>query len=244
MKKINWIADEAARKVGIPERLTGGVVDTVAGVGKVVRFAEQVGGKRVCLRVDTRPELAAEIARIEAEEVAAELAAKEAALAKFEAAKISGEAFRTAEIPAQYEPELHWARHAAPGEGYAPEVLFGFSGSPRVIVARDAIRQVVGERRPDGTFPGCSNSAWIISETEWDQIIALSAQITARKIHAQADYEAAEAADIERKIAAGFCFACETYCHGDCGHYSPDPMVKHRRDLRQAGREANYGIND
>lgn len=54
----------------------------------------------------------------------------------------------------------------------------------------------------------------------------------------------AEAADIQHKIGTGYCFYCETWCHGDCGHYSNDPMVKFRRNLRQASREANYGINE
>ncbi len=56
--------------------------------------------------------------------------------------------------------------------------------------------------------------------------------------------EAAEAADIKRKVETGYCFACESWCHGDCGHYSNDPMVKFRRDLVEAQKEANYGIND
>ena len=53
-----------------------------------------------------------------------------------------------------------------------------------------------------------------------------------------------EREDIRRKIETGFCFYCETWCHGDCGHYSNDPMIKFRRDLKEAQREANYGIND
>jgi hypothetical protein len=56
--------------------------------------------------------------------------------------------------------------------------------------------------------------------------------------------EAEEAEDIARKIASGYCFACETYCHGDCGHYSKDPQVMYGRHLREMAREANYGIND
>jgi len=56
--------------------------------------------------------------------------------------------------------------------------------------------------------------------------------------------EKAEAEDIQRKIDSGFCFACETWCHGDCGHYSIDPMVKMRRDLKTAQAEENYGINE
>jgi hypothetical protein len=56
--------------------------------------------------------------------------------------------------------------------------------------------------------------------------------------------EAAEAEDIRRKIETGYCFSCETYCHGDCGHYSNGPRVMYARQLKEAAREANYGIND
>jgi hypothetical protein len=59
-----------------------------------------------------------------------------------------------------------------------------------------------------------------------------------------AAYRKAEADDIQRKIDSGFCFACESWCHGDCGHYSSDPSVMYRRQLNEAAREANYGVND
>ena len=52
--------------------------------------------------------------------------------------------------------------------------------------------------------------------------------------------ETAEVEDIRRKIETGYCFTCETWCHGDCGHYSNNP----RRFNNDAAREANYGIND
>ncbi len=60
----------------------------------------------------------------------------------------------------------------------------------------------------------------------------------------KAAMEAAEAADIQHKVDSGYCFACESWCHGDCGHYSNDPRVRFRRDFRSAQREANYGITD
>lgn len=60
----------------------------------------------------------------------------------------------------------------------------------------------------------------------------------------EAARKATEEADIQHKIDTGYCFYCESWCSGDCGHYSQDPMVKFNRDLRQAQREANYGIND
>jgi hypothetical protein len=56
--------------------------------------------------------------------------------------------------------------------------------------------------------------------------------------------EAEEKADIDRKIESGYCFFCESWCHGDCGHYSNDPRVKYARDMKQAAAEADYGIND
>lgn len=60
----------------------------------------------------------------------------------------------------------------------------------------------------------------------------------------RAAMEAAEARDIEHKIKTGYCFNCESWYYGDCGNYSNDPMVKFHRDLRDAQREANYGIMD
>ena len=56
--------------------------------------------------------------------------------------------------------------------------------------------------------------------------------------------EAAEAEDIRRKVATGYCFNCGTWCHGDCGNYSNDPGIEWRRELREAAREASFGINE
>ncbi len=60
----------------------------------------------------------------------------------------------------------------------------------------------------------------------------------------EAAREKAEKEDTQRKIETGYCFGCETWCHGDCGHYSKNPQVKFRRDLTEAIREQNSGIND
>lgn len=60
----------------------------------------------------------------------------------------------------------------------------------------------------------------------------------------EAAMEAAEDADIKNKIESGYCFSCESWCHGDCGNYSNDPVTAFRRNLKDAQREANYGIND
>ena len=186
------------------------------------------------------PEIEACIAHAQEEEKSK----RDADKAVFDAAVESGEAFRTAEIADHYDAELHWARKSKPGEGYAEWVVFGFAGSPRVEVEKEAIRKVVAGRKSCGQFPGCSNTAWEISADEWDQIIELSAAIRRQKDASKERFEAEEAADVKRKIETGYCFACESYCHGDCGHYSSDPSVKYRREFNQAVREANYGIND
>lgn len=71
----------------------------------------------------------------------------------------------------------------------------------------------------------------------------------ARKQHStsaerKAAAEAEEAEDIQRKVSSGYCFNCETWCHGACGHYSNDPRVKFNRDIKEAQREATYGISE
>lgn len=53
-----------------------------------------------------------------------------------------------------------------------------------------------------------------------------------------------ESAHIKHLIDTGYCFNCESYCHGDCGHYSSDPSIRYKKMLRGAIREQNYGIND
>lgn len=60
----------------------------------------------------------------------------------------------------------------------------------------------------------------------------------------EAARKAAYEADIQSKIDSGYCFACESWCHGDCGHYSNDPMTQITRNAHEAAREQNYGIND
>lgn len=166
----------------------------------------------------------------------------------FDAARASGEAFRSAEIADQYGGELVWARRLREKEkaGYADWFkdvgMVSFSASPRIKVNRGAIRRVVGSRKPNGQFYGCSNHAWAITEQEWEQIVTLSAEMSARKTQAREVFEAAEAADIQHKIDAGYCFHCESYCHGDCGHYSTNPMAKFRRALEESTKEQNYGM--
>lgn len=157
---------------------------------------------------------------------------------------VSGRAFRTAEIADQYPATLQWARKSEPGDGYASWVIFGYAASRSISVEREAIYQVIGTRSSCGQFPGCSNQAYQISADEWEQIIALSAEIARKHAEAVERREVAEREDLKRKAETGFCFHCGTWCYGDCGHYTSDPEIKFRRDLKQALAEQNYGIKE
>ncbi len=71
MVEIKWKTDDAAHQAGIPEQeLTGGYVTFVGKGVKVVRFSETYDNKSICLRLDSRPALAAHVANIEAAEKA------------------------------------------------------------------------------------------------------------------------------------------------------------------------------
>lgn len=94
----------------------------------------------------------------------------------------------------------------------------------------------------------------LTTEHDVDQSKQSDEEIMAKIANARADWETAparraareaeETADIKRKIENGYCFNCESYCYGDCGHYSKDPHVMYHHQIDDTVREANYGIND
>ena len=143
----------------------------------------------------------------------------------------SGVAFRTAEITGQFGSELMWARRltaeekANYGDWFRDLCMVGYKASGRITVSAQAIRQVVGNRHSDGQFRGTDNEAWTITEDEWNKIIEISTALDAKTAERVAAYEAAEKADIQRKIDSGYCFACESYCYSDCGHYSNEHLL-------------------
>lgn len=65
--RITWQTTERERAAGLPAVLTGGLPGTTGGK-RVVRFNETLNGGYICLMFDTRPELAALVAQIEADE--------------------------------------------------------------------------------------------------------------------------------------------------------------------------------
>lgn len=172
------------------------------------------------------------------------------AKAEFESLVASGVAFRTVQITEQYGSELLWARRfteiekADFSDWFKELGVSSLAAGGRVEIEREAVLSVIGDRVADAQFMGCSNRAWTITAAEWDEIIRLSKEIRNGKEVRLAAYEKSAAEDIQRKIETGYCFDCETWCHGDCGNYSPDPETRHHRELKTAIAEADYGINE
>jgi len=215
MEKITWKTDEAALKIGFPEKLTGGEITTSNGI-KIVRFVEQIkhNGKMVvcCLRVDTRPALAEIVKKIEEEE-------------KRERAEKAEIEKRTVRI---YLSSRGWGDYSACewiGDITRPDAEI-------LTECRSALENghdVDQRNQSDDEILSKITSA----RAKW-----------AGKEQREKEFAEDEEKDIQNKIRNGYCFACESYCHGDCGHYSNNPMVKFKRDFAQANREQNYGVDD
>ena len=65
---------------------------------------------------------------------------------------------------------------------------------------------------------------------------------------ARAAWQAAQAPKPQQPRAEhgpGYCYHCESYCCGDCGHYTPTETVGTiKRDVDFTAREQGYGIDD
>jgi len=241
-----WLSDVVDRNDG---KIHGWVEGAEKKIGKTIKG--YVREKAVFLADDPISdrllELAAQFKAAQTEEKAAE---KKKEKERFGRLVESGVAFRTAEVPAQYDCELMWARRFTAEEkaqytDWFKELgVYSLPAGGRIKVEREAIMQVVGNRPADAQFNGCTNEAWTITEDEWNSIVRLSGEIRAEKEARRKRNEAAEAADIQAKIASGFCFNCESWCHGDCGNYSSDPNVLAVRNFKRAVTEQNYGIED
>jgi hypothetical protein len=216
MKTIaKWITDEKAREAGMPEILTHGEITTSNGV-KIVRFREEIkhNGKWVVCCV--RVDTRPELADVVAQ--IEEEDKKEKAI-KAEIEK------RTVSI---YLSSRGW------GDYSSCEWTGDITRSNEDILAECRALLTNGHDVDQRNQSDDEIIKKIIDAREkWETA-------PARK----AAREAEEKADIEKKIKTGYCFNCETYCHGDCGHYSSDPSVKFHRDFKQAMREANYGIQE
>ena len=77
-----------------------------------------------------------------------------------------------------------------------------------------------------------------------DEIVAKITAARARKADEPRRRKEAEEY-YNQDMGAGYCYSCQTYCYGDCGHYQPKRTgATVARDARLASDEANYAIND
>jgi hypothetical protein len=82
---------------------------------------------------------------------------------------------------------------------YKQVALFGVDGTPTIELKyfswRD-LETVFGERKADGSIPGCNNRIWTLSDTEYQEIMRIE---TERAAQAEAK-EATEKAGSQNKI--------------------------------------------
>lgn len=93
------------------------------------------------------------------------------------------------------------------------------------------------QRKSDGSFPGCSNMVWWVTDEEARALVALD--------EARAEAKRNQPKPEPITYGPGYCYSCESYCHGDCGDYAPTYTTKIMvRRANEAVREDNYGIED
>ena len=82
---------------------------------------------------------------------------------------------------------------------YKQVALFGVDGTPTIELkyfSRRDLETVFGERKADGSAPGCNNQIWTLSGAEYQEIMRIEME---RAAQAEAK-EAAEKADSKNKI--------------------------------------------
>jgi hypothetical protein len=215
MNKIEWNTDDAALKLGFPPKLTGGEITTSNGI-KIVRFREEIKHNGNLVVCCLRVDTRPELAKIVAD------IEKEEEAIKAQKAEAQKKEVRI------YLSSRGWGDYSACewiGDITRPDTEI-------LIACRAALESghdVDQRNQSDDEILSKITSA----RAKW-----------AGKETREKEFAAAAEKDIQNKIKNGYCFACETYCQGDCGHYSSNPMIKYKRDFAQAIREQNYGIND
>lgn len=67
--------------------------------------------------------------------------------------------------------------------------------------------KVLGDQQPDGQFPGCGNQAYIITQEQWDTLVALdcgiSAEVDQQTRAAEVEELEAAKASAERQMVSG-----------------------------------------
>jgi len=222
--------------------LTGGRPAELNG-NKVVRFAKPIiQGRKMAIKYDCRPDLAALVTEYHAK-AAAEEAERQARWAAERAAQDAIDA----PLIAAMNAEAAALRATIPAGSIAVECrqTGDLDGDPIYRYEADGIevgwQDVVILGRPCAVRPGALGA---FAER-------CVAYITPAKLAEMKDRIAAKAAKRSEDAAkprqpeSGVkpCPYCGTYCYGDCGG-KPGDQTEDDREMRTAMSEANYGIND
>ena len=196
------------------------------------------------ISLDGKPELLplveqakAILSQVKAED-AAKWAAQRAAQELIDQPEIEAAGLRLAEWLIE-TPETHvildcdYEAGAADGWGAPTYKYQGIEIRPHVAGIPSLRTHLASAGRPGalGSFWHCLNAT-----AERNEVEAAVAAVQKPKPEAAAHIPAP---------GVGYCYSCETYCHGDCGDYAPTPEPRHlERQLREAAAEADYGIKD
>ena len=210
---------------------------------KVVQFsAPIIQGRKMAIKYDCRPDLAALVA-----EYQAKAAAEESARQAKWAAERAKQAAEDAPLIAAMDAEVDILRATIPSGSIAVECrqTGDLDGDPIYRYEADGVevgwQDVVILGRPCAVRPGALGAfaeqcVAYITPAKLAEVRARIDATTARRAR-----EAAEEA--ARPQTTKPCPYCGTYCYGDCGG-KPGDQTEDDRAMRTAMAEANYGIND
>lgn len=91
------------------------------------------------------------------------------------------------------------------------------------------VREVLNNRDDDGSFSGCSNVAYIISQNEWDELVELNAKKRLEK----------EKKEVEKSITE--CKQIIEKCEKQEKLYTKEEAAKKRRDYNRLYNEGGEG---
>lgn len=131
------------------------------------------------------------------------------------------ETYITIQISDQYDTQIIPARRFTDEEkkGYAEWfAATGFVGigeheSLPHVTQSDVFKML--NRRCDGSYNGCTNTAWIITSEQAEILRKLNSDRTAAKAIRQ-EAESKTASEYDQRVGKHICPHCHTFCDGDC----------------------------
>ena len=218
--------------------LTGGRPIEING-NKVVQFtAPIIQGRKMAIKYDCRPDLAALVA----EYLASETAEKSARQAKW-AAETAKQAAENAPLIAAMNARADALQATIPTGSILVkcEKLGDLDGDPIYRYTAEGIevawQDVVILGRTDAVRPGALGAFA-------ERCVAYITPAKLVEVRTRIETTRAQTTEkASRPQTTKTCQYCGTYCYGDCGG-KPGDLTENDRAMRTAITEANYGIND